>query len=47
METTDLPGNGAITYVSTSVLPEEFDGDRSITCIFNAYVNDMYDYLPS
>ena len=27
--------------------PEEFDGDRSITCIFNAYVNDMYDYLPS
>ena len=47
MDTTDLPGNGAITYVSTSVLPEEFDGDRSITCIFNAYVNDMYDYLPS
>lgn len=47
METTDLPGNGAITYVSTSVLPEEFDGDRSITCIFKAYVDDMYDYLPS
>lgn len=46
-ETLTLPGNGEITYVSTSVLPEDFDGDRSITCIFNAFIDGKYDYLPS
>ena len=46
--TLDLAGDGAVTYLSTSILPSDVRGDRSIACsLYTLSDENKYEYLPS
>ena len=47
LQTATFPGNGTVTYVSINAVPADFGGDRTISCIFGAYPEGTYEYLPT